>query len=329
MIMRKKHIKNIMIFIGILILFMVLNNTNFFSGKSEHQPLLLAHRGMAQTFDISKVSNDTCTAEMIYKPEHSYLENTIPSMEAAFKEGANMVELDIKPTKDGQFAVFHDWTLDCRTDVEGTTMDYSMDELKKVDIGYGYTYDNGKTFPFRGKGIGLMPSLDEVLSYFPEKSFLIHIKSDDAKEGEQLAKILSKLPEDRLSLLTVYGGDKPIETLKEKLPSIRVMSKATMKSCLIPYILTGWTGYVPGACENTELHIPEKIAPFLWGWSGKFIERMEKSNARIVIVAGDGGFSEGFDSKSDLNRLPANYQGWIWTNRIDVIAPAFQNNHTE
>ena len=308
---------------------MVINNTNLFTKQSAQEPLLLAHRGLAQTFGISNVENDTCTAEMIHKPEHPFLENTIPSMEAAFSKGADLVEFDIKPTKDGQFAVFHDWTLDCRTNVQGTTLDYKMDELKKVDIGYGYTYDNGKTFPFRGKGIGLMPSLDEVLSYFPERPFLLHIKSNDAKEGEQLAQVLAKLPEERLSLLSVYGGDEPIAALKAKLPSLRVMSKETMKSCLIPYILVGWTGYVPDACENTQLHLPEKIAPFLWGWSGKFIHRMEKSNTRVIVVAGDGGFSEGFDSANDLERLPANYNGWIWTNRIDTIAPLIQNNKIE
>jgi glycerophosphoryl diester phosphodiesterase len=327
--MRRKFLKRIMWFLVILLLFMVINNTNLFTKQSAQEPLLLAHRGLAQTFEISNVENDTCTAEMIHKPEYPFLENTIPSMEAAFSKGADLVEFDIKPTKDGQFAVFHDWTLDCRTNVQGTTLDYKMDELKKVDIGYGYTYDNGKTFPFRGKGIGLMPSLDEVLSYFPERPFLLHIKSNDAKEGEQLAQVLAKLPEERLSLLSVYGGDEPIAALKAKLPSLRVMSKETMKSCLIPYILVGWTGYVPDACENTQLHLPEKIAPFLWGWSGKFIHRMEKSNTRVIVVAGDGGFSEGIDSANDLERLPANYNGWIWTNRIDTIAPLIQNNKIE
>ncbi|MCM3650775.1 glycerophosphodiester phosphodiesterase family protein [Metabacillus litoralis] len=327
--MSRRFLKKVVCFLVILLLFMVINNTNLFMKQSAKEPSLLAHRGLAQTFEISNVKNDTCTAEMIHKPEHPFLENTILSMEAAFSKGADLVEFDIKPTKDGQFAVFHDWTLDCRTNVQGTPLDYTMDELKMVDIGYGYTYDNGKTFPFRGKGIGLMPSLDEVLSYFPEKSFLLHIKSNDAKEGEQLARVLTTLPEAQLSLLSVYGGDEPIAALRAKLPSLRVMSKETMKSCLIPYILVGWTGYVPDACENTQLHLPEKIAPFLWGWSGKFISRMEKSNTRVIVVAGDGGFSEGFDSANDLERLPANYNGWIWTNRIDTIAPLIQNNKIE
>lgn len=92
------------------------------------------------------------------------------------------MEFDVHPTKDGQFAVFHDWTLECRTDVEGVTRDHTMEELKQLDIGYGYTADGGKTYPFRGKGVGLMPTLDEVLVAFPKQSFLIHIKSDDPLE---------------------------------------------------------------------------------------------------------------------------------------------------
>ncbi|MEY9094304.1 glycerophosphoryl diester phosphodiesterase [Paenibacillus sp. RC84] len=60
-------------------------------------------------------------------------------MEAAFQAGADSMELDIKPTKDGQFAVFHDWTLDCRTPASGKTSDYTMAQLKELDIGYGYS----------------------------------------------------------------------------------------------------------------------------------------------------------------------------------------------
>jgi glycerophosphoryl diester phosphodiesterase len=247
-------------------------------------------------------------------------------MEAAFAAKADLVELDIKPTKDDQFAVFHDGTLDCRTNVKGSTKDYTMAELKKVDIGYGYTADNGKTFPFRGKGVGLMPSLDEVITQFPDKPFLIHIKSADPNEGTMLAQFLSKLPEKRLEQLTVYGDDQPIEALKEQLPDLRVMSMATLKSCLLHYIGTGWTGYMPSACENTQLHIPEKYVSFLWGWPNKFLNRMDKVNTRVIVVAGDGGWSEGFDSADDLKRLPSNFTGGIWTNRIDRIAPIVKGN---
>lgn len=245
-------------------------------------------------------------------------------MEAAFRAGADVVEFDIRPTKDGQFAVFHDWTLDCRTNGKGEPKNYTMAELKKLDIGYGYTFDHGNTYPFRGKGIGLMPSMSEVLARFPERSFLLHIKSNDPREGEQLAQYLSTLSEKRLRQLTIYGGDRPIAALKEKLPQARVMSKATMKSGLIPYLIVGWTGYVPTALKHTQLHIPEKVAPWLWGWPNRFLNRMDKADTRVIVVGGDGSdFSSGFDTPEDIKRLPPNYSGGIWTNRIDRIAPLY------
>jgi len=170
----KRFIKRFGLFLLILVVFMYINNTSLFTKTKDEDPLLLAHRGMAQTFHMEGIKSDTCTAERIYEPEHPYLENTIPSMEAAFGAGADIVEFDVQPTKDGQFAVFHDWTLECRTDGKGVTREHTMQELKSLDIGYGYTADNGKSYPFRGKGVGLMPSLEEVLSYFPDESFLIH-----------------------------------------------------------------------------------------------------------------------------------------------------------
>ncbi|WP_248924742.1 glycerophosphodiester phosphodiesterase family protein [Paenibacillus hamazuiensis] len=317
--------KKSLLFFAVLIVFVYFNNSPLFAKQRSGPPLLLAHRGLAQTFTMEGVTNDTCTAQRIYEPEHPYLENTISSMEAAFQAGADIVEFDVHMTKDDQFAVFHDWTLDCRTNVQGVTRDYSMAELKKVDIGYGYTADGGATYPFRGKGVGLMPSLTEVLERFPDKPFLIDVKSSDPAEGQLLARYLSKLPKRQQNLLAVYGGDEPVAALKEQMPDMRVMSKATMKSCLIPYLAVGWTGYVPAACEHTELHIPDKIAPWLWGWPEKFLNRMEQADNRVIVVGGDGSdFSSGFDTPEDIKRLPHNYSGGIWTNRIDRIAPLYR-----
>lgn len=60
-------------------------------------------------------------------------------------------------------------------------------------------------------------------------------------------------------------------------------------------------------------------------WPNKFLNPMEKVDTRVIVVVGDGGWLEGFDSKEDLNRLPVDYSGGIWTNRIDLIAPSVMN----
>ena len=68
------------------------------------RPLLFAHRGVAQQFDHSNLDARTCTARRMLPPTNDFLENTIPSMAASFAAGADVVEIDIHPTTDGQFA---------------------------------------------------------------------------------------------------------------------------------------------------------------------------------------------------------------------------------
>jgi glycerophosphoryl diester phosphodiesterase len=147
------------------------------------QVALIAHRGVHQTFARDGLENDTCTAERIYPPEHGYIENTLQSMRAAFAAGADIVELDVHPTTDGQFAVLHDWTLDCRTEGTGETRSHDMAYLKTLDVGYGYTADGGATYPLRGRGVGQMPELKEVLAAMPDRQFLVNFKSREQREA--------------------------------------------------------------------------------------------------------------------------------------------------
>lgn len=61
-------------------------------------------------------------------------ENTIPAFELAGEKGYWGVECDIHVTKDGQFVVFHDDTLDRMTNVKGFIKDYNLEELLKIEI---------------------------------------------------------------------------------------------------------------------------------------------------------------------------------------------------
>jgi glycerophosphoryl diester phosphodiesterase len=312
--------------LAIVVLFAVVAfvlNTKLFALAMTGKPTLLAHRGVAQTFPPDGIENDTCTASRIRPPEHEFLENTIPSMQAAFAAGADIVEFDVHPTTDGQFAVFHDWTVDCRTNGRGVTREKSLSELKTLDIGYGYTADGGATFPFRGKGVGLMPSLDEVLAAFPDKRLLVHVKSRDAEEGRKLAARLSQLSADKRALLTVYGHDTPLAAVRETLPDMRVMGRGTLMRCLGRYIGLGWSSYVPAACRNTMLLVPSNYAWVLWGWPNRFLARMRDAGTEVYLLGpyGGGEFTTGIDTAVDVGQLPEGYNGGIWTNRIQAIAP--------
>ncbi|GLY97137.1 glycerophosphoryl diester phosphodiesterase [Actinoplanes sp. NBRC 103695] len=286
-------------------------------GSGRHQ--VLAHRGIAQTFPLDGVGNDTCTATRINPPDHAYIENTLPSMRAAFAAGADMLEFDVQVSADGQLVVFHDSALECRTDGRGAVKEHSLADLRKLDLGYGYTADNGATFPLRGKGTGLLTTVPEVLAAFPDRELLLDLKNDDASEGERLADLLGTLPPERLATLAVYGGDAPVAAVAKRLPQVRAASKKTMRDCLLAYEGIGWTGHVPDSCRHTELHLPHRYGRALWGWPNRFVERMREADTRVILVAGDGPWSEGFDRREDLTDVPDGWSGWLWSNRVDLI----------
>jgi glycerophosphoryl diester phosphodiesterase len=283
-----------------------LNNTSLLA-PAPPAPVLLAHRGLAQTYPSAGLTAATCTAARINAPEHAFIENTIASMRAAFAAGADIVELDIHPTTDGQFAVFHDWTLDCRTDGHGVARAHSLAELQKLDVGFGYTADGGRTFPFRGQGVGLMPSLHEVLAAFPDRRFLIHIKSNDADEGRRLAGVLKTQFAAQLRRLMIYGGQLPVSTARDQLPATVTMSGFTLKRCLTRYLALGWLGYVPPDCAHSLILVPVNYAGWLWGWPNRFLARMQAAGSPVFVIGRYDGddFSSGIDRATDLDQLPA------------------------
>jgi len=309
--------------VAVAFLVLTVVNASWLAPNPRGRLKLIAHRGVYQAFDHRGLKNDSCTATRIEPPYHAYLENTLPSLERAKALGAAMVELDVAPTKDGHLVVFHDWTLDCRTEGKGRTRDHAMTDLKQLDVGYGYTADGGKTFPLRGKGIGLMPALDEVLARFPDKRFVINVKSNDLSEGEKLAAYLAKLAPEARARLVVYGGTPPTEHVHEKLPDVAIGSKKSLKSCLLGYMALGWSGYVPAACRKGMMMVPLNIAPWLWGWPHKFQQRMQGAGVDVFVLGPyDGSFgSSGVDDLGQLAELPDSYAGGIWTNRIDRIGP--------
>lgn len=311
-------------FIAVAAIAIFLINTNWLAPRATGKPLVIAHRGMAQTFSRDGLTGTTCTAERIFPPEHPYLENTIDGFAAAFAAGADIVEFDVHPTTDGNFVVFHDWTVDCRTDGHGVTREQALPYLKSLDIGFGYTADGGKTFPFRGKGVGLMPTLDEVLTAFPDKRFLINIKSDDPQEGSRLAERLASLPPERRQNISVYGGGRAITTLATALPDIRVLGTDAAKACLMRYAALGWLGIVPAECRNTLFMVPLNFSWLAAGFPDRLTSRLAAHGTTVVLLgAYDGsGFSSGIDTVAELDGVPRQFDGMIWTNRVDRIGPA-------
>jgi glycerophosphoryl diester phosphodiesterase len=300
-----------------------LTNTSLFtSPPAGAATRLIGHRGVHQTFSRVGLTSETCTATRIHAPTHDLLENTLPSMQAAFDAGADVVELDVHLTPDHELAVFHDWRLECRTDGHGVTEQTPMTHLRTLDVGYGYTADGGATFPFRGKAKGAMPTLAEVLARFPGRRFLINFKSHREEEGDAVAALAKQAPAFGASIWAAYGSHNPTARMLARMPAARGYTRASLKACGLRYLALGWTGYVPSACRHTLLVLPSNFAAFAWGWPHRLTARLRAVGTEIILTGAldeDAGLV-GIDDVSTFDAaVPAGFDGYVWTNRIEVI----------
>lgn len=88
-------------------------------------------------------------------------ENTLRSIKRAMDMGADMVEVDVRLSKDGKLVVIHDATVDRTTNGSGHIKDMSLFELKKLDAGL----------------VEQIPTLEEVIELVKDKiSLVVEIK---------------------------------------------------------------------------------------------------------------------------------------------------------
>jgi glycerophosphoryl diester phosphodiesterase len=62
-------------------------------------------------------------------------ENTRPALERAIEDGFEWAEIDLQLTRDGKHVLYHDGTLDGKTNGRGRVADYSLAEIKQLDAG--------------------------------------------------------------------------------------------------------------------------------------------------------------------------------------------------
>ena len=120
-------------------------------------PLLVAHRGG------SKIAP----------------ENTLEAFEQAVGWWeADMLEMDVRLTADGEVVVIHDATVDRTTDGTGMVADLSLSEIQALDAGYHF-HDPSGVPSFRGRGVAV-PRFEDVLTALPHTRINVEPKEPQA-----------------------------------------------------------------------------------------------------------------------------------------------------
>ena len=154
----------------------------YLGGK--RKPLVLAHRGGADL-----------------RPE-----NTFEAYDHAVDIDVDVLEIDVRISKDGEFVVIHDSTVDRTTDRKGRVEEKSVAELKSLDAGFNFTKDNGASFPFRGKGLRI-PTLLETLDRYKGQNINIEIKQAPAEKARALCMTLRGRIDPKKTVIASASGD--------------------------------------------------------------------------------------------------------------------------
>jgi len=110
-------------------------------------------------------------------------ENTIAAFKEAIRLQAEMIEFDVRMTKDKHLVILHDETVDRTTNSRGKIDDYTLKQIKALDAG------SWKSRKFKNERI---PTLTEALAVMPENIWLnVHLKGG-RELGKKVAEVLVK-----------------------------------------------------------------------------------------------------------------------------------------
>ncbi|MFJ7916302.1 MULTISPECIES: glycerophosphoryl diester phosphodiesterase membrane domain-containing protein [unclassified Lysinibacillus] len=188
--------------------------------RRRYKPLLFI---VLFVFIALSVMNIISLEKSVYAPDTKIIahrgytegnvENTISGLVSAASAGADLIEVDIQQTVDGQFVVFHDRTLRRLTGKNGVISNMTLGELKTLTI-----HANG----FNDK----ISSLDDFIEIAKalNVSLLIELKVHGKETEDVLPKLVEKLKAYKvLDTYYVQSSDpQMMSQLKKLAPNLRV-----------------------------------------------------------------------------------------------------------
>ena len=235
-------------------------------------------------------------ADYVFAPE-----NSIQALKNAIYFGADLIETDVRLTKDGHVVMMHDYTVDRMTNGTGRVSDLTLDEIKKlqlktnwggstnfqvptleefIQIAKGkvclYLDKAGYDLPEHEEG-HLVKELLKILEkhdVLEETIFVLNWPYEKAKRifGDALEKVIyCPVIEDKISNLEAYV-DEYINKLSPVAFQFRFKSLDTTTYQLLPKVLkSGSKAFVAATWDEHTAYHSDQISIFTrpsegWGW---------------------------------------------------------------
>ena len=227
-------------------------------------------------------------------------ENSLQSIEKAIAMKVDMIELDIQPTKDGNFICMHDETLDRTSTGKGPIKDYTTEELKKFVLRSG----NGI------KTRQPIPTLKEALNVCKGR-ILVNID----KGGTYIQEIMPIIQECGMEKQVIIKGYYPVEKVKKEygsnesmlyMPIVNLWDKEAVAT-----IQTFIKNFTPIAYE---LCFKDDANPNL-----KIIDEIAKSGSRVWMNTLWDSLCGGHDDENALLESKDKHWGWMLKHKATMI----------
>lgn len=146
---------------------------------------------------------------------NDFPENSLAAIDEAIRVGAQIVELDVRETKDGVLVMMHDKTVDRTTTGKGDVDSYLYSELQELFLTH-----NGQPTSHR------IPTFEEALLQTKGNILMdIDFKAEKFETAKRVYELISRLGMDEQVLFFLYDY-KEMSKLYKLNPAIKIMPRA-------------------------------------------------------------------------------------------------------
>jgi glycerophosphoryl diester phosphodiesterase len=189
-------------------------------------------------------------------------ENTLAAFQHAAELGAEIVEMDARVAADGAIVVIHDATVDRTTDGIGPVAALTLAELRRLDAGYRWSPDGGRSFPYRGRGLRV-PALEEVLERVPSVRMVVEMKQFEPPSAAALCALVRRSGMQRKVLVASFAAG-ALRAFRGACPEVATSMSAFEARLFVTlrglYTPAAAALQLPDRMGDTVLVTPEMIA---------------------------------------------------------------------
>lgn len=234
-------------------------------------------------------------------------ENSIQAFKNCIEMGVDMIEIDVRKTKDNELVIIHDATVDRTTNGKGKVSDLTLEEVKKLRLRAGHGVVTRHE----------VPTLEEVLNLCKGKVLINIDKGYDY--FQQMYSLLAKT--GTLDQVVIKGGhsyDKVKEQNGKVLDEVIYMPIVNLNNKNAEELLDGWLAAKPVAIECCIGKYDAEVE--------RLLKKIKQSDSKIWINSLWPSLNDGHDDDRAVE-MDQEDEAWGWI--LDRGATLIQTDRPE